>query len=213
MAFAILITRSQLNGCVRIASTGHIAVIRLASRSQLDLTSGMRRARRLQRPLAHVRGGRGGATRIDRVPTGHRAVLPLERVRGAVLVVEELEEHAESASPGPVRRGHELAPVGYDEGGQVDGGAEQRGGAGDEEEAPEAAEAEAGRRELAALHRAALGVAEPLALDQAQLVALRQVQDRPRQVRHVRRPPRERLLVRTNCISSQPIHTYIHMRN
>jgi hypothetical protein len=200
---------------VRIARNSHttsILSLARASGSQLDLTC-MCLSGRLQRPLAHARGvrhagrasgaivrngGRGG-TRIDRAPaSSHRAstgVLRPERVRREVLVVDELQEPAEPAAPGPVRR--ELpdgAPVGHEEGDQVDDAAEERGGAGDEEEAPEAAEAEAVRREGAALRRAALGVAEPLALDQVQLVALCQVQDRPRQVRHVRGPLGERLL-------------------
>jgi hypothetical protein len=162
----------------------------------------MRLAGRLQRPLAHVRVVRharrpsdaivrDGGARIDRAPARHRAttgVLGPERVRREVHVVEELQEPAEPAAPGPVRP--ELpdgAPVGHEESCQVDDAAEERGGAGDEEEAPEAAEAEAVRREGAALRRAALGVAEPLALNQ--------VQDRPRQVRHVRRPLGERLLL------------------
>ena len=113
-------------------------------------------------------------------------------MRREVPVVEELEEDPEPVPPWHARRPDPPA-VGHDEDEQVQRAAEEGGGAGDEEQAPEAVEAEPLRRELAALRRAAVRVAEPLALDQAHLVALREVQDRPRQVRHVRRPLGERL--------------------
>lgn len=204
-----------ITGAARVGSCGRLLC--LGGGSQLDLTCSCirRRARRTKRPFTHVvrvvghaeraagfnarDGGRGrGGARVVTAPTSHRpaaGAIPVgpERVRREVLVVEELEEDPEPVPPGHAARRPDPPAVRHGEEEQVQRAAEERGGAGDEEQAPEAFEAEAVRRERAAQRRAAVIVAEPLALDLAHLVALGQVQDRPRQVRHVLRALGERL--------------------